>query len=200
MTTYASFAEPFTRFQALFERATQLPPSCFPDPNAMSVATVGADGQPSNRVLLLKSFDEHGFVFYTNFEGRKGRELLAHPKAALCFYWPPLGAQVRIEGSVVQVSDAEADAYFASRPRGSQLGAWASQQSRPISEDGDLERRLAETEQRFEGQDVPRPPYWSGFRVIPHQIEFWHNRPSRLHDRQRYLRDGDRWRVESLYP
>jgi pyridoxamine 5'-phosphate oxidase len=166
----------------------------------MSLATVGSDGQPANRILLLKAFDEQGFVFYTNFEGRKGRELLANPRAALCFHWPPLEAQVRVEGTVQRVTDAEADAYFASRARGSQLGAWVSLQSQPITHAGDVDRRLAEFGRMFEGRDVPRPPHWSGFRLVPHQIEFWQGRPNRLHDRHVYRRDQDAWRVEMLYP
>ncbi|HWG33083.1 MAG TPA: pyridoxamine 5'-phosphate oxidase, partial [Gemmatimonadaceae bacterium] len=161
---------------------------------------VGADGRPSNRIVLLKAFDERGFVFYTNYEGRKGSELLANPYCALCFHWPPMEIQIRIEGRAEPTSAAEADAYFASRARASQLGAWASDQSRPMTQPGDLERRVAEVAARFEGSSVPRPPYWSGFRVVPDRIEFWHNRASRLHDRTVYEREGDAWRVTALYP
>jgi len=193
-------SEPFERFRELFARAQQLPQSCVPDPNVMSLATVGGDGQPSNRMILLKAFDERGFVFYTNFEGRKGLELLANPKAALCFHWAPLEAQVRVEGTVHRVTDAEADAYFASRARSSQLGAWASLQSQPIAHPDDLDRRLTEFGHMFEGHDVPRPPHWSGFRVVPNKIEFWQARPGRLHDRHVYFRDQDAWRVSMLYP
>ena len=192
--------EPFNRFRDLFARAQQLPKDCFPEPNAMSVATVAPGGQPSNRIVLLKAFDERGFVFYTNFDGRKGRELLTTPKAALCFHWPPLEIQIRIEGVVERVTDAEADAYFASRARGSQIGAWASLQSQPIAHEGDLQRRVAEIERQFEGRDVPRPPHWSGFRIVPHRIEFWYGGQSRLHDRYVYTRNADAWRVEQLYP
>lgn len=195
------FSEPFERFAGIFARAdTELPRECFPDRNAMSLATVGVDGKPSNRIVLLKAFDERGFVFYTNYEGRKGRELLANPACALCFHWPPLEIQIRIEGRAEPVADSEADAYFASRARASQLGAWASAQSRPVQHAGDLERNLDEVRSRFDGVNVPRPPNWSGFRVVPARMEFWHARTSRLHDRTVYTRDGNGWRVETLYP
>ncbi len=201
MADVTSFSEPFQRFAELFARAKgELSRECFPDPNTMSVATVGTDGRPSNRIVLLKAFDERGFVFYTNYEGRKGSELLANPYCALCFHWPPMGIQIRIEGRAEPTSDAEADAYFASRARASQLGAWASDQSRPMTQPGDLERRVAEVAARFEGSSVPRPPHWSGFRVVPDRIEFWRNRASRLHDRTVYEREGDGWRVTALYP
>lgn len=195
------FSEPFEKFAEIFARAQrELSRDCFPDTNTMSLATVGANGRPSNRIVLLKAFDERGFVFYTNYEGRKGVELLAHPYCALCFHWPPMELQIRIEGRAEKVTDAEADAYFASRARASRVGAWASEQSRPIEHPGDLERRVAEFETRFDGADVPRPRNWSGFRVVPARMEFWHARTSRLHDRTVYHRDGDGWRVETLYP
>jgi pyridoxamine 5'-phosphate oxidase len=170
-----------------------------PEPTACALATVGADGQPAVRIVLLKDVDARGFVFYTNYESRKGQELLAHPQAAMCFHWQPLERQVRIEGKVRPVTPEEADAYFATRARGSQLGAWASLQSRPM-ERGDLEARMADVEARFADRPVPRPPHWSGFRLVPSRIEFWHNMPSRLHERTVYLREADGWRVETLYP
>ena len=150
--------------------------------------------------MLLKAVDERGFAFYTNFESRKGREALATKRAALCFHWQPLEVQVRVEGPIEPVSDAEADAYFASRARGSQIGAWASAQSREMASPGDLDTRVAEMEKRFAGGAVPRPPYWSGFRIRPERIEFWKNMPSRLHVRQVYTRDGAGWNVRQLYP
>ena len=166
----------------------------------MTLGTIEKGGQPSVRVVLLKAFDERGFVFYTNYDGRKGRELLAHPKAALCFYWPTLGIQVRIEGAVTKVADEEADAYFATRERASQIGAWASKQSRPIESPTALADRVAEYEKKFAGREVPRPDFWSGFRVAADRIEFWKNKPNRLHERHLYTRDGDGWKIETLYP
>ena len=166
----------------------------------MSLGTIEKGGQPSVRIVLLKAFDERGFVFYTNYEGRKGRELLAHPNAALCFYWPPLHVQVRIEGEVTKVSDEEADTYFATRDRGSQIGAWASRQSRPLESPTALDERVARYEREFAGRHVPRPKFWSGFRVAPERIEFWKGKPNRLHERHLYTRDGDGWRIETLYP
>lgn len=194
-------AEPFERFAEVFAHASAtLPRECFPEVNAMSLATADADGRPSNRIVLLKGFDTRGFVFYTNFDGRKGRELLANPFCALCFHWPPIEVQVRVEGAAERVGDAEADAYFASRARESQLGAWASMQSREMQHQDDLDRRLREVAARFDGVEVPRPPHWSGFRVVPSRIEFWHSRPGRLHDRVVYDRDADGWRNATLYP
>jgi len=195
-----AMSHPVERFLTQLAAAQAVERARLPEPTAFALGTVDADGQPSVRMLLLKGADEQGFVFYTNYESRKGRELLAHPRAAMCFHWQPLELQVRVEGRVEQVSDAEADAYFASRPRGSQLGAWASQQSRPIAHEGDLERRLAEFEQRFADRPVPRPPHWSGFRLVPHRIEFWKGMPSRLHRREVYERAGEGWREEVLYP
>lgn len=199
-SSLARLEEPFDRFSDLLGKARAVGADRLPEPTAFSLGTVGADGMPSVRVLLLKGVDERGFVFYTNYEGRKGRELLAHPQAAMCFHWQALEEQVRVEGTATPVSDAEADAYFASRERGSQLGAWASLQSQPMADAGDLEARLREFAARFEGQAVPRPPHWSGFRLVPVRIEFWRNMPSRLHERELYERHGDGWRVKRLYP
>ena len=193
-------ADPIARFSALLAEAEAVDRSVLPEPTAMMLATVGADGQPSLRVVLLKSVDERGFVFYTNYESRKGRELLAHPKVALCFHWQPLERQVRIEGDAQPVSAAEADAYFATRARLSQIGAWASHQSRPLSGDAELNARVHEMEERFAGRDVPRPPHWSGFRVVPRRIEFWRNGAYRLHERLVYELAEDQWRVIRLYP
>lgn len=199
MTT-VTHAEPFDRFRDLYDQAAALDRAVMPDHTAFSLGTVDGRGQPAVRVVLLKAFDERGFVFYTNFESRKGRELAANPRAALCFYWAPLDRQVRIEGIATPVSDAEADEYFASRPRGSQVGAWASTQSREEAKEGMLEARYAEFEAKFAGGPVPRPPYWSGYRVAPERIEFWHGRPSRLHDRDLYERAGTGWVKRTLYP
>jgi len=192
--------DPIERFRQVYAQAEKIDRAIIPEPNAMSVGTIEKGGQPSVRIVLLKAFDERGFVFYTNYEGRKGRELLAHPKAALCFYWPPIHIQVRIEGEVSQVSDEEADTYFATRDRGSQIGAWASRQSRPLESPTALDERVARYEREFAGQDVPRPKFWSGFRVSPERIEFWKARRNRLHERHLYTRDGDGWRTETLYP
>ena len=167
----------------------------------MVVATVDPDGMPNVRMVLLKGIDS-GFVFYTNFESRKGRQLLDHPKAALCFHWKSLRRSVRVEGPVEQVSDAEADAYFASRPRGSQIGAWASKQSRPLTARLELEKAVASYAAKFHVGAVPRPPYWSGFRVLPQRIEFWQDKPFRLHDRLVFSRaaGANAWTTERLFP
>jgi pyridoxamine 5'-phosphate oxidase len=172
------------------------------DANAMTLATVDASGLPNARIVLLKAADARGFAFYTNYESAKGQELLANPKAALCFYWKSLQRQVRIRGTVEQVSAQEADAYYATRPRGSRIGAWASQQSRPLGSRAQLEEAVARFEKEFEGIGPVRPRYWSGFRVIPLQIEFWHERPHRLHDRILFHRKSpqDPWVKSRLYP
>jgi pyridoxamine 5'-phosphate oxidase len=196
----ASLLEPFDLFTELLGAAREVGTERLPEPTAFALATVGAGGQPSVRILLLKGVDTRGFVFYTNYESRKGQELLAHPRAAMCFHWQPLERQVRVEGQAEPVSAEEADAYFATRQRGSQLGAWASQQSQPMEHPGALDERLREVEARFAGGPVPRPPHWSGFRLVPARIEFWHGMPSRLHERLVYSRAGDGWRTDVLYP
>ena len=170
------------------------------DPNAVSVATVGPDGVPSVRMVLLKAVDERGFVFYTNLGSRKGRQLAEHPVAAMCFHWKSLRKQVNLEGAITLVDPAEADAYYASRARGSQIGAWASKQSQPLATRFELEKRVAKFTAKFHVGKVPRPEFWSGFRLMPRRIEFWEDRPFRLHDRLVFERDGDAWRTEKLFP
>ena len=176
-------ADPFARFHAWMEEAVASEPN---DPNAMTVVTTTLEGRPSARVILLKGVDDRGFVFYTNKESRKAGELAVNPRIFLLFYWKSLGRQIRIEGAVENVTDAEADAYFATRPRISRLGAWASSQSRRLPERSVLERRLAEYEAQYPGEHIPRPAYWSGYRVLPESFEFWQNMPFRLHDRTTY--------------
>jgi pyridoxamine 5'-phosphate oxidase len=172
-----------------------------PEANAMTLATADAEGRPSARIVLLKSFDARGFGFYTNYDSRKGRELTANPRAALCFFWQPLERLVRVEGTVEKVGREESEAYFSGRPRQAQIGAWVSQQSSPVTSRAELERVEAELQKRFEGKPVPLPEYWGGFRVVPRAVEFWQGRPSRLHDRLLYtLGDGGAWAVQRISP
>ena len=198
----AAAGDPFDLFDTWFSEAERGEPN---DANAMTLATATADGVPSARMVLLKGVDgpaapARGFVFYTNLESRKGGELLRNPNAALCFHWKSLRRQIRIEGGVTLVDDAEADAYYHSRPRGSQIGAWASAQSRPLSSRGELVKQVAKVTVRHPLGEIPRPPHWSGFRLVPKRIEFWRNRQFRLHDRLVYLAAGSGWRTERLYP
>ncbi len=169
-------------------------------PDAMSVATCAEDGRPSARMMLLKGFDARGFVFFTNYGSRKAKELLANPQVAMTFYWPILERQVRLEGTVSRLSDQESYAYFKTRPRGSRIGAWASDQSTPLASRAILEQRVREYEEKFRDQDVPLPPFWGGYRAMPDRIEFWQGRLDRLHDRLCYAREGDVWKVTRLYP
>jgi pyridoxamine 5'-phosphate oxidase len=191
-----SSVSPITEFLNAAERAKAHQVDTVP----ATLATADAEGRPSARIVLVRSIDERGFGFFTNYESRKGRELIANPFAALCFHWIALDEQIRVEGRAARMEPEESDAYFNGRPRGSQLGAWASIQSRVLHAREDLEVKYREIEAQYEGKSVSRPPFWGGFRIVPHRIEFWYGRPDRLHDRIRYERDGDTWRIDRLYP
>ncbi|MBI2318060.1 MAG: pyridoxamine 5'-phosphate oxidase [Betaproteobacteria bacterium] len=188
--------DPLRQFERWFQDAVA---SGLPLPNAMTLATADASGRPTTRAVLLKGFDAGGFVFFTNYQSRKGRELSANPFASLLFTWEELERQIRIDGRAERISDAESDAYFAARPLGSRISAWASPQSDVVATRAELEARYAAAEKRF-GARVPRPPHWGGYRVIPDQIEFWQGRANRLHDRILYRREGDAWKIERLAP
>jgi pyridoxamine 5'-phosphate oxidase len=190
-------SDPIRQFHRWFEAATL---SEIPEPNAIVLATASPDARPSARIVLLRGYDERGFVFFTNYESRKGRELDANPHAALVFHWHELERQVRVEGPVMRVSVEESDAYFQSRPAGSRLGAWASRQSEVIADRETLEARIRAFELQYAGGPIPRPEHWGGYRVVPTVIEFWQGRPSRLHDRLRYTRSEDGWLIERLSP
>ena len=189
--------DPFARFAEWMNEAWEHEPE---DANAMTLATASPNGLPAARIVLLKGADERGFVFYTNTQSRKGEELAANTRVALLFHWKPQGRQVRIEGHVEPVTPAEADAYYATRARISRLGAWASDQSRVLPGRAELERRLAEYEAKYPGDEIPRPPHWSGYRVVPERFEFWQNMPFRLHDRTVYTRAAGGWSIGKLYP
>ncbi len=192
-------ADPWSLFREWYALAEKSEPDY---PNAMSLATVGEHDMPAVRVVLLKGYDTKGFTFYTNRQSAKGIQIGRHPKASLCFYWKSLKRQIRIEGSAAPVSDAESDAYFATRPHGAQIGAWASDQSRVLASRAALEQRVGEFEKKYEGKTVPRPPHWGGYRLTPFSIEFWQERDFRLHDRIVYSRSGETadWMIERLYP
>ena len=191
-----SSANPITEFLNAIERAAARQVDTAP----VALATADAEGRPSVRMVLLRGADERGFVFHTNYNSRKAGELAANPHAALCFHWPTLEEQIRVEGRIERLPSSESDAYFATRPRGSQLGAWASEQSMVLPSRESLEEQYRAIERQFEGSPVPRPPFWGGFRLVPARIEFWFGRPDRLHDRLSYTREADGWRIQRLYP
>jgi pyridoxamine 5'-phosphate oxidase len=194
---FTAAEEPFRLFATWMDEATKSEPN---DPNGVALATVDADGMPNVRMVLLKGFDEQGFVFYTNFESAKGKEILASMKAAMCFYWKSLRRQIRVRGNVQVVTEGEADAYFATRHRSSRIGAWASKQSRPLESRFALEKAVAEYTLKYAVGEIPRPQHWSGFRLVPTTIEFWQDRPFRLHDRVVFSRAAGGWEKARLYP
>ncbi len=189
-------SDPLAQFEQWFDQADQ----AVPDREAMAVASVDGQGRPSLRMVLLRDFGERGFVFHTNYDSRKGRELAANPEVALLLYWPPQGRQVRIEGTAEHLAAEDSDAYFATRPRGAQIAAWASDQSRTIDSRDHLDAKVQARDAAFAGREVPRPAWWGGIRVVPRAFEFWQNRDDRLHDRLRYTRRGDAWQLERLQP
>jgi pyridoxamine 5'-phosphate oxidase len=189
--------DPIEQFHTWFDEAKT---SISDRPEAMTLATAGKDGKPSARIVLLKDFDARGFVFYTNYNSDKGEDLAGNPFAALVFWWPPLDRQVRVQGAVEKISRAESETYFATRPRGSQIGAWASDQSSVIAGRGDLEQRAREMEHTYDRVEIPCPPFWGGYRVAPTHVEFWQGRSDRLHDRFCYHQTGDNWSIERLSP
>lgn len=197
LSEHTADPDPFRLFARWFDEARE---AGVREPNAMTLATVGADGQPAARIVLLKGLDARGFSFYTNYRSRKGEDLAANPRAALVFWWEPLERQVRIEGAVERVAEKVSDAYFASRPRGSRLGAWASEQSRIVADRAELEARLEAVEEKYDDGHVPRPPYWGGYRVLPARFEFWQGRPNRLHDRLEYVPGEGVWEIRRLAP
>lgn len=190
-------SNPIDMFKSWYAEAEASEPDL---PNAVALATASPDGKPSVRMVLLKGWDDQGFVFYTNFESRKGQELIANPHGALCFHWKSLARQIRIEGPVTRVTDEEADAYYQSRDRQSRIGAWASQQSRPMEGMFRLEREVAKYAAKYPVGDVPRPPFWSGFRIAHERLEFWREKPFRLHERLIYTREGEGWATHHLFP
>jgi pyridoxamine 5'-phosphate oxidase len=189
--------DPYLQFKHWFEQALA---SALPEANAMILSTVSASGQPSNRTVLLKELDAKGFVFFSNYHSRKGHEIDANPRVALLFFWPELERQIRIEGLAEKLSSSDSDAYFAIRPRASQLGAWASEQSQPLAAREVLETRILALDQKYAQETIPRPSHWGGYRVIPEKFEFWQGRPSRLHDRLCYQRHGQQWQINRLAP